>query len=159
MRKARSSFLALVTALALALGLVSGTVVAASHRATTFHVMLTGAQEATPVCSPPAVCGDPDAVARMNLVLIPALDRVCFVTKWATIDGTVVAAHIHVAAAGVPGPVVVPLFSGTFAGTDRTRDCVSANGLTGAIAADPSAYYVNIHSTTFPAGAVRAQLG
>ena len=86
-------------------------------------------------------------------------DTVCFVTRWAGIDGTVVAAHIHVAPEGVPGPVVVPLFAGSFGGSDKTRDCVPANGLSDDILANPSAYYINVHSTVYPAGAVRAQLG
>ena len=75
-------------------------------------------------------------------------------------DGSVVAAHIHLAPRGVPGGVVVPLFSGTFEGTDKLRGCVPANGLADDILANPAAYYVNIHSSpNFPAGAVRAQLG
>ena len=39
------------------------------------------------------------------------------------------------------------------------RGCVSANGLADDILASPSSYYVNIHSTTYPGGAVRTQLG
>ena len=154
----RQPVVALATALALSLLFAAGSASAAGSRAGTFHLTLTGDQEATATCAPPTVCGDPNAVARMNLVVIPARDMVCFVTRWEGIDGTVVAAHIHPAPPGVPGPVVVPLFSGSFAGTDRTRGCVSANGLAGAILANPSAYYVNIHSTVFPTGAVRAQL-
>ena len=83
---------------------------------------------------------------------------VCFRASWSSIDGTVVAAHIHPAPVGVPGPVAIPLFEGTFAGTDSTSGCVSANGLAAANIANPSGYYVNIHSTVFPPGAVRAQL-
>jgi hypothetical protein len=124
-----------------------------------FRLVLTGDQEATATCSPPAVCGDPDAVARMILIVNPNRDRVCFLTKWTNIDGTVVAAHIHLAPRGVPGDVVVPLFSGTFDSTDMLRGCVPAKGLAAQILANPSAYYVNIHSTVYPAGAVRTQLG
>ena len=125
-----------------------------------FRLTLTGDQEATATCAPPAVCGDPDAVAAMILIVNPNRDTVCFLTKWSNIDGTVVAAHIHLAPVGVPGAVVIPLFSGQFAGTDQLRGCVSANGLAGDILANPSAYYVNIHSApNYPAGAVRTQLG
>ena len=48
-----------------------------------------------------------------------------------------------------------------FAGTDETSGCVEGvdRDLIKAIRQDPSAYYVNIHSTVFPAGAVRGQLG
>jgi hypothetical protein len=157
MRRHRK-ILALVAALALLLTMaVSAS--AADRRVGVLRLTLTGDQEATPTCAPPAVCGDPDAVAQMILIVNPTRDTVCFLTKWSGIDGTVVAAHIHLAPVGVPGAVVVPLFSGTFEGTDMTRACVSANGLAGAILANPSAYYVNIHSTVYPAGAVRTQLG
>jgi hypothetical protein len=157
MRRNRQ-ILAFLAALALLLTMaVSAS--AADRRVGVLRLTLTGDQEATPTCAPPAVCGDPDAVAQMILIVNPTRDTVCFLTKWSGIDGTVVAAHIHLAPVGVPGAVVVPLFSGTFKGTDMTRACVSANGLAGAILANPSAYYVNIHSTAYPAGAVRTQLG
>jgi hypothetical protein len=154
----RRAFFAPIAALGLLVSLSVGSV-AAQGRTEVFRLTLTGAQEATPTCAPPQVCGDPDAVARMILIVNPTRDTVCFVTKWTGIDGTVVAAHIHLAPRGVPGPVVVPLFSGSFASTDKLHDCVSANGLASAIIANPSAYYANIHSTVYPAGAVRAQLG
>ena len=133
---------------------------AAATRTGVFRLVLTGDQEATATCAPPTVCGDPDAVAAMILIVNPNNDSVCFLTKWTNIDGTVVAAHIHLAPAGVPGAVVVPLFSGSFAGTAMLRGCVPANGLADDILANPAAYYVNIHSSpNFPAGAVRSQLG
>jgi len=155
----RRATMAVLAALALLLTVSLSSVSAAGSRTGVFRLTLTGNQEATPTCAPPTVCGDPDAVAGMILIVNPNRNTVCFLTRWSDIDGTVVAAHIHLAPVGVPGAVVVPLFSGSFASTDKTRGCVSANGLAGAILANPSAYYVNIHSTVFPAGAVRTQLG
>ena len=68
---------------------------------------------------------------------------------------TPVAAHIHHAPAGVNGMVVVglvpqgPLSSG----------CVAADpGLIKTIAKNPADYYVNVHTTDYPAGAIRGQL-
>lgn len=124
-----------------------------------FRLTLTGDQEATPTCAPPALCGDPDAVGGAILIVSPVRDTVCFLSRWTGIDGIVVAAHIHLAPVGVPGPVVVPLFGGTFEGSDKTRDCVSANGLADDILADPGSYYINIHSTVYQPGAIRAELG
>jgi hypothetical protein len=85
--------------------------------------------------------------------------EVCFDLSWSDIDGTVVAAHIHVGPAGVAGPVVVPLPVG--GGTDGASGCVDADAeLIKAIRKDPSSYYVNVHTApNFPAGAVRGQLG
>jgi CHRD domain len=70
------------------------------------------------------------------------------------------AGHIHVGAAGVNGPVVVTLFSGS---TDRKLIVQAARldidaALASAICADPTAYYINYHTTDFPGGAVRGQL-
>jgi hypothetical protein len=152
-------FLSLVAALAVLLSLAVGPASAAGAPAGVFRLTLTGDQEATPTCAPPAVCGDPDAVAQMILIVNPNRDTVCFLTRWTGIDGTVVAAHIHLAPVGVPGAVKVPLFSGAFGSSDMLRGCVPANGFASAILADPAAYYVNIHSTVYPAGAVRTQLG
>lgn len=155
----RRSSIAAIAALVLLLTTSWSAISAAGMQAGVFRLALTGDQEATATCAPPTVCGDPDATAAMILIVIPARDSVCFLTKWTGIDGTVVAAHIHLAPVGVPGGVVVPLFSGSFAGTAMLRGCVSANGLASAILANPSAYYVNIHSTVYPTGAVRTQLG
>ena len=72
------------------------------------------------------------------------------------------AGHIHVAPAGSPGPVVVTLFTGSFADTDAVSGCAqNVDGdLIKAIRQDPTAYYVNVHNRpNFPGGAVRGQLG
>jgi hypothetical protein len=104
--------------------------------------------------------GDANATGTVAVMLNPGLGEVCFDISWADIDGAVVAAHIHVGPAGVAGPVVVPLFSGAFGGTDSLSACVAADReLIRAIMQNPEAYYVNVHSVpNFPAGAIRGQL-
>jgi CHRD domain len=119
-----------------------------------FATTLTGAAEV-----PPA---DPDASGSASIILNQGLGTVCFDLSWANVDGTVFAAHIHLAPVGVNGPIVVPLFAGSFAGTDSLSGCVEGvdRDLIKAIRQDPSAYYVNVHSTPdFPGGAIRGQLG
>ncbi len=74
---------------------------------------------------------------------------------------TFVAGHIHLAPAGSPGSVVQSLF---FPGPNSDREImdsgeVSNRALGEAICANPSAYYVNYHTTAHPSGAVRGQLG
>jgi hypothetical protein len=114
---------------------------------------MSGAEEAP---SP----GDADATGQADLRLNQGKGRICFELSWEDIDGTVFAAHIHKAPAGDPGPIVVPLFEGTFAGTDEFSDCVDVDkGLIKDIRQHPDDYYVNVHSDPgFTAGAVRGQL-
>jgi CHRD domain len=65
-------------------------------------------------------------------------------------------ADIHRGAAGTSGPVVVALTTGTKL---HHRGCVPTTAATiEAIEKDPGGYYVNIRSTQYPGGAVRAQL-
>lgn len=106
--------------------------------------------------------GDANATGEAELTLNQGQSEVCFDLSWDQVDGTVVAAHIHVGDTGSPGPIVVGLFMGTaFAGTDEASGCVADvdSDLIKEIRQNPSAYYVNVHSTVFPAGAVRGQLG
>jgi hypothetical protein len=134
-------------AIALLLALVLAAPASAGGRP--FATTLRGAQE---VPGP----GDPDGVGSASLQLNHGQGTICY-TLTASGLATPTAAHIHAAPAGVAGPVVVPLVppvSGTSSAcTTADRDLIKA------IIQHPENYYVNVHTTEFPAGAIRGQLG
>ena len=68
------------------------------------------------------------------------------------------AAHIHEGGVDVAGPVVVP-FSPPRGG--NSNGCVSNvdSAMVSRIVGNPSGFYVNVHTSDFPDGAVRGQLG
>jgi hypothetical protein len=149
----RKSVVALVSGLVVAVVLAG--IAAADDGGRPLSTTLTGAEEAPGL-------GDADATGQADLTLNQGQNEVCFQITWADVDGTVFAGHIHVGPAGSPGPIVVTLFTGSFAGTDSVSGCVQNvdADLIKAIRHDPSAYYVNVHSRpNFPGGAVRGQLG
>ena len=99
--------------------------------------------------------GDPAGSGKAKITFDIAEGLVCWSV---TVKGTAtpVAAHIHKAAAGTAGPVVVPLGTPTKGGT---KGCTATGrALIKDIIANPSQYYVNVHTGAFPAGAVRGQL-
>ena len=146
-------FAALIGALAAALALAA--VAAAGDGGRPLSTTLIGSEEAPDP-------GDPDATGRADLRLNQVQRRVCFDISWARVDGEVFAGHIHVAPRRSAGPVVVTLFTGSFAGTDAVSGCARDvdRELIKAIRKRPGAYYVNVHSRpNFPGGAIRGQLG
>jgi hypothetical protein len=153
-----------ILVLVLAVGLVAfgGVAYASEDKAVTLTARLTGAQEV-----PPA---DPDGSGKAQLEIDVDGGQVCFDIKVSD-TGTPNRGHIHAGAAGINGPIVVPFFElrpGDAPATDprhdaleegRLQDCVSADpGLLADIVAHPESYYVNVHNTRFPGGAIRCQI-
>ena len=110
--------------------------------------------------------GDPDGTgsAAFTIVTTNAADavngaQVCFDLSYRNLTGTPVAAHIHRGAAGVGGPVVVipPTLPNLTA--NSASGCVTiAPALADEILATPANFYINVHTSDFPAGAIRGQL-
>jgi hypothetical protein len=148
----RTRTAALVASVVVSVLALPGTALAAGGRP--LATAMDGAQEAP---GP----GDPDATGLASFTLNQGRGTVCFDLAWSGVDGTVFAAHIHEAPPGAPGGIVVPLFAEPLAGTDSASGCVEGleKALVKQIRKDPAAYYVNVHSDVYPAGAVRGQLG
>ncbi len=94
--------------------------------------------------------------AGIAVIAVHGRSVVCW--RFAHLHGFVNAtfAHIHIGAKGRSGNIVVPLSTGPRL---HHQGCVSvSSALINAIERRPHSYYVNIHSTAYPGGAVRAQL-
>ena len=138
----------LVTASLMLLALPAAT--AADDGGRPFVVPMTGAQEAP---GP----GDPDGTGTAWFTLNQGQEEICFALAVSDITLPATGAHIHIAPAGSPGPVVVPLIPPDASG--MSSGCVHVDpALIKAIRQAPWNYYVNVHNADFPAGAVRGQL-
>jgi len=101
--------------------------------------------------------GDPDGTGSAVITLNQGRGKVCWEISVSNITLPAIAAHIHAAPAGAPGPVVVPLSAPDASGVSRGYTSADS-ALIKAIRQDPAAYYVNVHTRDIPAGAVRGQL-
>jgi len=82
--------------------------------------------------------------------------EVCWDIAVSNLTSPVILAHIHHGAAGTNGPVVVDFMEPV----NGLNGCVHADAaLIKAIRQNPADYYVNVHTTMFPGGEVRGQLG
>ena len=122
---------------------------------TPFVAQLTGVNE-SPV-------GDTDAVgsAAITFDIVdspPAapVAEVCWDLSYSGLTGTPILAHIHTGAAGVNGAIIIP-FSNL--GPSSATGCTpAAPSVVQQILDNPSAFYVNVHTTDFIGGAIRGQL-
>ena len=114
----------------------------------TFTVAMTGNAES------PA--GDPVGTGTAEFHLRAGQGQVCYQISAKNLPPAV-AAHIHRGAAGVEGPVVIPLTTPNADGA--SLGCATAvRSLVKAIIAAPASFYANVHTAEFPAGAIRGQL-
>ncbi len=113
------------------------------------YATLTGAAE---VPGP----GDPDGSGTAVIYLNQGQGEICYEITVSDIAAATMA-HIHEAAAGVSGPVIIPLGPPT---NGSSRGCVTVSKeMIKEIRQSPESYYVNVHNRDFRAGAVRGQLG
>jgi hypothetical protein len=157
MRRKRLGIVAGIAGLAIAATVVvTGPVFAhgdkGSGKGNVFVGSMTGGVEVPP--------GDLNATGRAVITLKPSSNTVCYHLSWTGLTG-VSAAHIHLGATGVSGPVVVPFFGVALPDTiSAVGGCVTGvdPALVKNIHDHPSEYYVNVHDTDFPSGAIRDQL-
>jgi CHRD domain/PEP-CTERM motif len=117
----------------------------------TFNVTLTGPEEVTPQG------GDADGFGSGIVTLNGDTNTATWNIQYGNLD-PVSDAHIHVGAFGVGGGVVIPFGTQNVAGTPNTISGSVVDPDVDAVLANPAGYYVNIHTTTFGAGAIRGQV-
>lgn len=120
-------------------------------QATEFKTTLTGAAE---VPGP----GDPDGSGNATLNLDVTGGKVCYTVTVAKLDPPT-AMHIHEGEKGKAGGIVVPLTAPSSGDTTTPQTCTDVDAeLMGRITAQPGNFYVNVHTGTYPQGAIRGQL-
>ena len=131
-------------------GLVVVAASAASAQGIQHFAVLNGGNE--------VAAADPDGSGAASVVVRGS--QVCF-SILVERSGTPVAAHIHEGKSGVNGPIRVPLTPTPAAGNPGTSSgCVpvAVAGLLTRLRNTPNLFYVNLHTTAFPDGAIRGQL-
>ncbi|MBL9141230.1 MAG: CHRD domain-containing protein [Phycisphaerae bacterium] len=125
-------------------------ILAAPALAEKYNMVMNGANEVP--------SGDPDGLATGVLII----DRVANTVSWNFTYSNIAAPtamHIHTGAAGVNGGVLIGLGIATSGGAGTLISSVATTATAlNSIAANPLGYYVNIHNSPFPGGAVRGQL-
>lgn len=116
-----------------------------------FTTTLAGANEV-----PAATRSDLTGTAKVTINL--GQHEVCWDLDYKT-SQMVTRAHIHHGAAGVAGPIVFGFFNPPPSTTIVNSGCREGDpALLQDIVDHPGDYYVNVHTTIFPAGAGRGQL-
>jgi hypothetical protein len=146
--KARIAPLALMVAASLAVALAP----VASANGRPLKTDMIGANE---VPGP----GDPDGSGSAKLRLNQGRHRICYKIEVGDISLPATAAHIHPGGVGEANSPIVDLGAPDASGV--AQGCVTGveRSLIKAIRQDPADYYVNVHTSDFPDGAIRGQLG
>lgn len=128
------------------LGLLGAAPPARGADTKTFTAAMTAAEETPP--------GPEGATGAATITINTADSTLCYEVSWSEEVGEPNAGHIHKGQKGLTGPAVV-----NFKLPDKPKDCLKVDGgVLSAIASDPGGHYVNVHTSQYPAGAVRGQL-
>jgi hypothetical protein len=104
--------------------------------------------------------GDPDGKGKAKItVMMVGMEehQVCWDIKVKDITLPAAAAHIHIGPEGAAGPIVVGLTPPGANGSSSGCKAI-AHELAMNLHMHPEQYYVNVHTSDFPAGALRGQL-
>jgi CHRD domain len=109
-----------------------------------------------------ANAGDQNGFGTATIIVHPTSDpnneQLCFGITVRGIDRPT-AAHIHFAKAGVNGPISLALTAPAVGNPGTSSGCkIASNALVNALTSRPANFYVNVHTVTFPGGALRGQL-
>lgn len=106
--------------------------------------------------------GDPDGSGTAGVSEQPTGVEATFCYQVTAKDiETPTAAHIHKGAADVAGPVFItlsPMVDDGAGGYVSSACMVIEDDVQGAVLANPENYYFNVHTKSFPDGAIRGQL-
>ncbi len=101
--------------------------------------------------------GDPDGTGTATVTFKPASGEICWDVKVSSLTLPSVGTHIHEGAKDTAGPVVVPFTppdaNGVASGCTKPDAALMTR-----IMQTPENFYVNVHTSDFPAGAVRGQI-
>lgn len=129
---------------------------AAGHMKAHYVVALSGANQVPPVMTN----GSGTAKVKVDGTAM----TVCVKITVNNIRLPAIGAHIHQGAKGTNGPIVISLNSPTGKKPNATKGksstCVTnvSPTLISGLINNPSDFYVNVHTTDFPAGVIRGQL-
>ena len=138
-------------------------IASAGHENTVLETTLDGRSEVATDATNKRIVGDPNGKGEAYVFGIDGdAKTLCYVL---TVDkiAPARAAHIHEGAKGENGPVVVNLAAPA---DGNAADCLTEGEMgkfvgdqtVADILANPEDYYVNVHNTEFPGGAIRGQL-
>jgi CHRD domain-containing protein len=121
----------------------------------TFFATLLGKEEVNPATGQRRA-GDPDGQGGVTLAVTQG--KLCFGIVVQGISSPV-AAHVHQGRPRKNGPIVVTLTPPSSGDPGASSACVDAPaGVLAQMGRHPERFYVNVHTSDFPSGALRGQL-
>lgn len=103
--------------------------------------------------------GDPDGSGFATITINIGQGETCWDLRVSNVLLPAGAAHIHRAAPGLSGPIVIGLSAPDAGGTATGCTSEANRDLLKEILQHSERFYVNVHTAEFPKGAIRGQLG